>query len=495
MMVRRSSPHSSGARKQGVRPGRTTPQVIRTRIAPSPTGAPHIGTAYAALFNFGFARKNKGKFLLRIEDTDQARLVKGAEEQIIEALDWLGLKWDEGPFRQSERLPLYQKHAEELVREGKAYYCFCSEKRLEEMRKTQQKRGLPPKYDGRCRRLDSKKATAKAKKEKHVIRLKVPEGGETTFVDLVRGKITFKNAEIDDQILLKSDGFPTYHLAVVVDDYLMKISHIIRGEEWISSTPKHVLLYQAFGWKVPAFAHLPLLRERDRSKLSKRHGAVGILEFRREGYLPEALLNFLALLGWSHPEGKDLFPLPEFIEKLDLKRISTSAPVFDRMKLDWMNGEYIRKIKDQKLKIKISEYLRKHRGLDIDGELIERIVPLVRERIKKLSEFEGLAGFFFKDIAWSRELLVQKGETAVSTKEKLEESLKILQGMRDWEAGKLERKTRKLAGDRGWKAPALFMALRVAISGQKVSPPLFESMEVLGKEKVLERIRRASSVL
>lgn len=494
-MVRQSSPHSSVARKQGVPFDGTTPQVVKTRIAPSPTGAPHIGTAYAALFNYVFAKKNKGKFLLRIEDTDRTRLVEGAEEQIIEALGWLGLRWDEGPFRQSERLPLYQRHAEVLIERGKAYYCFCSEKRLEEMRKAQQERGLPPRYDGRCRQLDPREAASRAKKEKCVIRLKVPGSGETSFTDLIRGKITFKNAEIDDQVLLKSDGFPTYHLAVVVDDHLMGVTHVIRAEEWISSTPKHILLYRAFGWELPAFAHLPLLRERDRSKLSKRHGAVGVLEFREEGYLPEALLNFLALLGWSHPKEKDIFPLAEFIGEFDLSRVSTSAPVFDREKLDWMNGEYIRKLKIKELKFKICEYLRNFRGLDVDAKLIESIVPLIRERIKKLSEFETLAGFFFKDVAWSRELLVLKGETVDSAREKLEESLKLFKEIKGWGAEELEGKTRDLAKNLGWKAPNLFMVLRVAISGQKISPPLFESMEVLGREKVLQRIKNAASIL
>jgi len=473
----------------------SSPQVVKTRFAPSPTGVLHVGSAYTALFNFAFAKQNKGKFLLRIEDTDRTRLVKGAEEQIIAALAWLGLTWDEGPIRQSERLPFYQRYAKELVEKGKAYYCFCSEERLAKMRKSQQEKDLPPKYDGRCRRLDPKKAGERAKREKYVIRLKVPESGETSFTDLIRGRITFKNAEIDDQVLLKSDGFPTYHLAVVVDDHLMKVTHVIRAEEWISSTPKHILLYRALGWKIPTFAHLPLLRERDRAKLSKRHGAVGVVEFQEEGYLPEALLNFLALLGWSHPKGKDIFPLSEFIKKLDLARISTSAPVFDRGKLDWMNGEYMRKLKIKNLKLRICEYLKNYRGLAVNPDLIEQIVPLIRERIKKLSEFEEMAGFFFKDVAWSPELLVQQGETTVSAKEKLEESSKLLKGMEDWKAEKLEREMRKLAKNRGWKAPVLFMTLRVAISGKKVSPPLFESMEVLEREKVLQRIEKAASVL
>lgn len=483
--------------------------MVRTRIAPSPTGAPHIGTAYTALFNYAFAKQNRGKFLLRIEDTDRTRLVPGAEEQIIEALKWLGLGWDEGPFRQSERLPLYQKHAEELVKKGKAYYCFCSEERLEEMRREQQKRGLPPKYDGRCRKLSRQpprggvpqkagEASARGGQgREYVIRLKVPETGETSFTDLIRGKITFQNAEIDDQVLLKSDGFPTYHLAVVVDDYLMEITHVIRAEEWISSTPKHVLLYQAFGWEPPAFAHLPLLRERDHAKLSKRHGAVGILEFREEGYLPEAILNFLALLGWSHPEEKDLFPLSEFIEKLDLRRVSTSAPVFDREKLNWMNGEHIRAMSVGELGVRLREYLKSYRGLELDSELVERIAPLIRERIKKLFEFEELAGFFFKDVAWSRELLVQKGRTAEGTKEALRAVLAVLREIEDWSAKNLETRTRTFLSSYPvtWSPSDLFMTLRIAISGQKVSPPLFESMEVLGKEKTLQRIEKAASIL
>lgn len=470
-------------------------RTVRTRFAPSPTGVLHIGSAYAALFSYAFAKQAGGKFILRIEDTDRTRLVKGAEEAITEALEWLGLKWDEGPVRQSERLPLYQKYAEQLVRKGDAYYCFCSEERLKEGRKSQQKKGLPPRYDGRCRRLDPKRAAAKAKKEKHVVRLKVSRRGETSFTDLVRGKVAFKNAEINDQVLLKSDGFPTYHLAVVVDDHLMKITHIIRAEEWISSTPKHVLLYRAFGWKLPTFAHLPLLRERDKSKLSKRHGAVGVLEFRKEGYLPEALLNFIALLGWSYPGGKEIFSLAEFIEKLDLERISTSAPVFDRVKLDWMNGEYVRQLGNMKLGRRLGEYLKRFRRSELESGLLEKIVPLVRERIKKLSEFEELAGFFFKEIAWSKELLIQNSETVESTKEKLEESLKLLEGMKDWKTARLENGIRKLAEDQGWRAPKLFMILRVAVTGQKISPPLFESMEILGRERALRRIKRAASIL
>lgn len=468
---------------------------VKTRIAPSPTGAPHVGTAYVALFNWAFARKHKGKFLLRIEDTDQKRLVKGAEKQILEALSWLGLDWDEGPSRQSERLPIYKKHAKQLVAEDQAYYCFCSPARLEEIRGEAQKKGLPSKYDGRCRKLDPGKAKKRAQKEKFVVRLKVPRKGETVFNDLIRGEIHFENRVIDDQVLLKSDGYPTYHLAVVVDDRLMGVTHVFRAEEWISSTPKHVLLYQAFGWNVPEFAHFPVLREANRSKLSKRHGAVGILEFKEGGYLPEALLNFLMLLGWSHPEGKEIFSLDEFIEKIDLSRVSTSAPVFDREKLDWMNGEYIRKLKVQSLKLRIGGYLKTYRGLSVDDGVLEKIIPLVRERIKKLSDFEEFAGFFFKDVSWTEDKLVGRGESASSVAEKLSSVIELFTAQIKWETKSLEKNTRALAQDKDWKTSTLFMLLRVTVTGQTVSPPLFESIEVLGKDKTLARLKGALSVV
>lgn len=468
---------------------------VKTRVAPSPTGAPHVGTAYAALFSYAFAKKHGGKFLLRIEDTDRTRLVEGAEGQILAALAWLGLKWDEGPFRQSERLPIYKEHAQILIEKGAAYYCFCSEVRLEKLRQEAQKKGLPPRYDGLCRRLTQEEAKKRAGKEKFVIRLAVPRDGMTHFNDLIRGEINFENRVLDDQILLKSDGFPTYHLAVVVDDHLMEITHVLRAEEWISSTPKHILLYQAFGWELPVFGHLPVLRETDRSKLSKRHGAVAILEFKEGGYLPEALLNFLALLGWSHPQGKEIFSLKEFIENLDLTRISTTGPVFDRSKLDWMNGEYIRGLSASDLGARLREYLKEYRGLDVDQTLLERIAPLVGERIKKLGEFEELSGFFFKDIAWTKEVLLQKEETADSAREKLTAVKELFEAQKGWEAGVLEEEVRELGEKENWRAPGLFMLLRITVTGQTVSPPLFESMGVLGKEKTLQRLEGALSIL
>jgi len=468
---------------------------IKTRLAPSPTGAPHVGTAYVALFNWAWAKQNHGKFILRIEDTDRARFLPQAEGQILEALTWLGFGWDEGPLRQSERLPIYLEHAADLVKNDHAYYCFCSEARLEEVRQQAQKKGLSPRYDRFCRKIDPKAAAARAKKEKFVIRLKVPEEGRTSFADLIRGEIGFENSVLDDQVLIKSDGYPTYHLAVVVDDHLMGITHVLRGEEWISSTPKHILLYQAFGWEPPKFAHFPVLREASRAKLSKRHGSVGILEFKEEGYLPEALLNFLALLGWSHPQGKEIFSIEELVEKLDLRRISPTAPVFDREKLDWMNGEYIRALGDQTLAEKLGEYLKAYRGLDIDLEILQKISPLVKERIKKLGEFEGLAGFFFNDVAWTKEELAEQGGSAGSAAEKLREALARFEKEDDWRTGRLEEEARGLSQEKGWKAPELFMLLRVAVTGQAVSPPLFECMDVLGKEKTVSRIAGALKIL
>ena len=469
--------------------------MVKTRIAPSPTGAPHVATAYIALFNWAFAKKNKGKFILRIEDTDQTRKVLGSQEQIVEALTWLGLEWDEGPILQSTRLPLYQKYAKELVEKDQAYYCFCNPERLDRVRQEAQKKGLPPRYDGHCRTISKEEAQKRVKSEKFVIRLKVPRTGQTTFQDLIRGDISFENNLLDDQILLKSDGFPTYHLAVVVDDHLMEITHVIRGEEWISSTPKHILLYQAFGWELPQFAHLSLLRETDRAKLSKRHGSVGILEFKEDGYLPEALLNFLALLGWSHPKGKEVFSLSEFVKEVDLKRLTTTAPVFDRQKLDWLNGEYIRQLPLDELGKRLKSYLKDYRGREIEEEQLRAAIPLVRERIKKLSEFEQLAGFLFTDVGWSKEILTPKGESLSSAAEKLKSAQGILATTKKWEAQDLEEAARALAKEKDWKTPDLFMLLRVAVTGSTISPPLFESMEALGWERSLKRIEGALKIL
>ncbi len=449
---------------------------VRTRIAPSPTGEDlHIGNAYTALINFVFAKKGNGQFIVRIEDTDQTRLVAGSEKRILESLHWLGLDPDESPekggpykpYRQSERLPLYKKYAEELIEKGYAYWCSCTQVRLTEMRKKQEENHLPPMYDGHCRELNLKKGLT--------IRLKVPKEGTTIFTDVIRGEISFENKLIDDQVLLKSDGFPTYHLGVVVDDHLMEISHIIRGEEWISSTPKHILLYQFFGWKPPVFAHMPLLRNPDKSKLSKRKNPVWVSWYKQEGFLPEAILNYLATLAWAHPEGKDIFSLEELINVFTLEDIQTTAPIFDIEKLRWMNGEYLRQAQNSKLKAQIFEFYNKKYPLNV----IEKTLPLVLERIKTLKEYQSLAGFFFER--------PKEFERPVN-----KELTKVIKDAfskgSEWKHNYLELLLRTTAELHKIKAKDLFMELRVAITGKTVGPPLLESLELLGKEETLARL-------
>jgi glutamyl-tRNA synthetase len=458
---------------------------IRTRIAPSPTGMDlHIGNAYAALINYVWAKKNDGDFIIRIEDTDRTRLVEGSEERILASLKWLGIPHDEGPdiggpfkpYRQSERLDTYKKYAEELIEKGHAYYCFCTQERLSEMRKNQEVKKLPPMYDGLCKSIPLEEAKARvAKGEKYVIRLNVPEEGETTFTDLIRGDITFQNTLIDDQVLLKSDGYPTYHLGVVVDDHIMEVTHIIRGEEWISSTPKHLLLYQFFGWEIPVYAHLSVLRNPDKSKLSKRRNPVWVGDYRKEGFLPEAIKNYLALMAWSHPAGKELFSVEEMIRVFDLKDIQTTAPVFDREKLRWMNGEYLRSTSDEALKKSIIEFSHISQK---DEALVGQIIPLIRERMKVLSEFDSLAGFFFAP---------PKEYEREPKKEYSSILLKILTSS-EWTHEKLEVLIRTSAETHEVKAKDLFMELRVAVTGKTVGPPLLESLVILGKEETLKRL-------
>jgi len=469
----------------------------RVRIAPSPTGDPHIGTAYTALFNFAFAKKNKGDFVLRIEDTDQARLVDNSEEEIYKALDWLGLIPDESPikggpfkpYKQSERLSEYKKYAEELVEKKNAFYCDCSSERLQKVRDEQQKAGVVPHYDGKCKN-DPPKDLSKC-----VIRLNVPDTGTTSFQDVIRGEITFKNADIDDQVLMKSDGFPTYHLASVVDDHEMEISHVIRGEEWLSSTPKHVLLYQAFAWPPPIFAHLPLLRNPDKSKLSKRKNPTSVLWYREAGYLPEALRNFLALMGWSMPDGKEVFSLDEFIKNFDLKRVDPAGPVFDTTKLDWMNGEYIRAlpfedIADRIVTGKFSKYSKEQ----IIGKL-----PLVRDRMKKLVDFDLLTNYFFeKDINVSAELILKvSGHDSLGTVAALRQVSKDLTSIspENWGTAGIESVLEERQKELDWSKTELFQTTRVAVSGSTSTPPLGDTLAAIDQGTVISRTNQAVSAL
>lgn len=458
--------------------------MVKTRIAPSPTGDPHIGTAYAALFNYAFAKKYKGKFILRIEDTDRTRLMRGAEQKIIESLRWLRLLWDEGPYRQSERLSLYQKAAKELVEAGAAYYCNCTSERLAQIRTAAQARGEVPAYDRACRFNPPKEGP-------FVVRLKVPGEGETSFEDLIRGKITFKNKDIDDAVLLKSDGWPTYHLAAAIDDTAMKITHVIRAEEWLTSTPKQILLYAAFGDKPPAFAHLPLLRNPDRSKISKRKNPVAITWYRDQGYLPAALVNYLALMGWSMPGGEEIFSLTEFIRNFDLKRVDPAGPIFDLQKLDWLNGEYIRSIPTNEL-IKELGNCTKIKAADI-----EKALPLARERMAKLSEFDQLVGFIFsrKIPIATPELLVPKDKTKEIAGEALKKLASEFEQNKVWDGAAIEAALETVRETFGWQKNEFYMMVRVAVSGSKVTPPLIESLALMDKNKVITALKVAAEKL
>ncbi len=475
--------------------------MVRTRIAPSPTGMPHIGTIWQGLMNYSYAKNNNGKFIVRIEDTDLERKVAGADEELYKALDWVGIVEDEStrkggpysPYRQTERLPLYKEYAKQLVDEGKAYYCFCSEERLAKVREEQKRRGIPPMYDQHCRNLD----TAEAKKriengEGHVIRLKIPKNETIIVNDLLRGEVKFDSNTVDDQVLLKSDGIPTYHLAVVVDDYLMKITHTVRGEEWLSNAPKHVLLYKYFGWESPQFVHTPTIRNEDGSKLSKRQGHAAVSWYRQEGYLPEALLNFLSLLGWSHPDEEEIFSLDEFIKIFDLEDLSVRGPVFDLKKLDWMNGKYIRSMDVETLSSKLRNYNSSLQN--VDNDYLKQIVPLVQERMKKLKEFDNLTWFFFEEPELDVHLLLQGGKSREETAlvlEAINNQLSVI-GNQNWNADNIEKVCREFVDQQdSWKTGEFFMTLRSAVSGSKVSPPLFETMAVLGKETTLKRLEKA----
>ncbi len=440
---------------------------VRVRIAPSPTGSPHIGTAWQALFNFIFAKKHQGKFILRIEDTDRARYIPESEQEIFETFKWLGFDFDEGPneggsfspYRQSERVKVYKKHADLLLKNGTAY------------------------------------------QDEGAVRFKTEKSGQTVWHDLVgdeqssRGgkDISFPNNTQEDFVILKSDGYPTYNFANVVDDHLMEISHVIRGNEFISSTPKHLMLYKSFDWTPPQFAHMPVLVGADRAKLSKRHGAKSALEFKKEGYLKEAILNFLALLGWTHPEGKEIFDMDELISLFDFKDFNASSAYFDIKKLEWMNGEYIRRMSDEQLTNELKEYLVDHPA----KEKIAPLVPLVKDRIKKLSDFVPLTEFMFEkpeyDKAQFEKLKITRpssgGKNQNDVLEKILEKLKAME--KPWKTDVFEQTFRKLADETGISASKMFQLIRVAVSGQLVTPPLFDCIKILGEEEVIKRVEES----
>jgi glutamyl-tRNA synthetase len=475
--------------------------LVRTRFAPSPTGFPHVGSIRTALFAWLFARHHGGKFLVRIEDTDVTRKVRGAVAAILDGLSWLGLNWDEGPYFQSQRLEIYHKAAEYLVSRGNAYYCYCSPQRLEEMRKEQAKRKVPPGYDRHCRNL-SKTASPNLSGQKEtagitpVLRFKMPLTGQTRFQDIIRGNVVFKNSLMDDFVLLKSDGYPTYHLANVVDDHKMEITHVIRAEEWLSSAPRHILLYTALGYTPPQFAHLPLILGSDRSKLSKRHGAVSITEYRDQGYLPEAMLNFLGLLGWSLDDKTELFTQEELIKNFSLERVSKTAAIFNTEKLNWMNGVYIRQLSLDDFTQRAFPFLDKDlppmmkRPLPVD--YVRQITPLIQERAKLLGEVTQLSRYFFvEELDYDVNLLINKGMTCESTIQALEVTKERLRELETFDAETLEVLLRSLAEKLKLKAGQLFGALRTAVTGETATPPLFQTMAILGEERCLRRIEEA----
>jgi glutamyl-tRNA synthetase len=479
---------------------------VRVRYAPSPTGFPHIGNIRTALFNWLFARHTGGKFIVRIEDTDQSRKVEGAVEQILESLRWLGLDWDEGPeaggdygsYFQSERLDLYQRYAQQLVDSGHAYRCYCSSERLAQMRTQMAERKESVRtYDRHCRELSAEEqAKAESQGVVPVIRFKVPIGGQTTFHDLIRGEITFANGELDDLVLLKSDGYPTYHLANIVDDHTMKISHVMRADEWLSSTPRHVLLYAACGWDPPLYAHLPMILGPDKSKLSKRHGATALLDYRDDGYLPEAILNFLAMLGWSLDDKTDVIGREDLVKHFSLERISRTAAIFDIKKLQWMNGFYIRKTSPAGLAERALPFFEKQLPAQVKRPLdvgyVSQVVALQQERAKTLCEFPQNSTYFFvEDIEYPLELMLKGGTSKERARELLGACASRLELINTFDVAGLEPPLRALAEEMSVKAGDMFGLLRVAVTGRTASPPLIETMAVVGKDRCLKRIRSA----
>lgn len=514
---------------------------VRVRFAPSPTGYMHIGNFRTALYNYLFAKKTGGDFLIRIEDTDQARFVDGAAEQLLKSMNFMGLNWDEGnflktsivsdskkettksttypetveigsfgPYAQSERTEIYKKYALQLVAEGKAYYCFCEPQRLEEMRHQQQKEKQAPMYDRYCLSNISPDQINEKLKENcpATIRLKVPKNEVVEFDDMIRGKVSFNTDNIDDQVLLKSDGFPTYHLANVVDDHLMQITHVIRGEDWLPSTPKHILLYRAFGWEIPVFAHLPLLLNPDKSKLSKRQGDVAVEDYIKKGYLKEAIVNFVAMLGWNPGEGsvQEIFSMEELIEKFELTKVHKAGAVFDIKKLDWINAQYIKNLSGEKLLENAKPFFEQKEffkawsmehdawSMDEKDEYLKKVLIVEKERLAKFSDVGDENQFFFQGISFEKEMLRWKTNTDRQTQESLNIAKTVLSEIseNDWELKIIEEKLLEAAGD---KRGDLLWPLRVALTGAQKSPSPFECAWVLGKTESLQRIENAIGLL
>ena len=473
---------------------------VRVRFAPSPTGSLHIGSVRTTLYNYFFARQNGGKLILRIEDTDQDRLVAGAIDSIYDGLAWLGVNWDEGPreggphvpYVQSERLPLYQKHAQELVGSGAAYFCFCSKERLGALRAQQAARKEITRYDGFCRRIDAKEAAERAKTESHVVRQRVPDDGVVALDDLVYGHIEWPLSALEDQVLLKSDGFPTYHLAVVIDDHVMGVTHIFRGEDWLPSTPKHLLIWRAFGWDLPPIAHFPNVLGPDGKKLSKRHGATKVEEFKTQGYLPEAMVNYLALVGWSPGTEEEIFSMDELIARWRIDQVHRAGGKWDKARLDWFNGMWIRRLSEQDLLGRLGDFV----PAEWDREVIRKTLPLLRERMATLVEARDQLEFLFVEPPpYEPRSLVPKKKEPQETLDVLVKSTILLRHVEPFDHAPIRAAIEGIAAEMGWSLKDTSQPIRVAITGRTVGLPLFESLELLGRERALARIERAQDLL
>jgi nondiscriminating glutamyl-tRNA synthetase len=481
----------------------------RVRFAPSPTGYLHIGGLRTALYNFLYAKKNKGGYFLRIEDTDQKRIVPDAISKLLESLEWANIshkegvivdengeiieKGDYGPYIQSKRLEIYQKFAHKLIEKGKAYYCFCTPERLDTLRAVQEKAKLAPAYDKLCLKdvplEDAKKRIAAG--EKYVIRFDVPETGETEFHDAVRGNISFMNKNLDDFVILKSDGYPTYHLAHVVDDHLMKTTLVLRGEEWLPSTPKHILMFEAFGWEAPEYGHLcVILNKATKKKLSKRDGDVSVEDFMKNGYLPEAVVNYIALLGWNPKTEQEIFSLSELAEEFDVSKLNRAGAIFDTEKLDWMNGMYIRKKSISELARFCRPYLEKYES-ELSSEYLEKIVTVERERMHKLSDIADGAETYFETPKYEKELLAWKNMSGQEIRESLKKTLEVIGEMKEneWNLDIIKNALMKAADPKN--RGAVLWPFRVALTGKKKSPSPWEISWVIGKEESMKRAKRS----
>ena len=489
-------------------------QLPRLRFAPSPTGFQHIGGFRTALFSWLYARHTGGQFLIRIEDTDEARTVEGAVDALLKGFAWFQLDIDEGPiiggpygpYYQTQRKAIYQQYANQLIESGHAYRCYCTPERIAELRKQQEAQKLPPRYDRHCRYLSAdERAANEAEGKPFTVRFAMPLDGETVVHDQIHGDMVFKNVNLDDLIILKSGGLPPYHLAHLVDDHLMGITHVLRGEEWISSAPLHVQMYMAFGWEIPLLYHMPNILGKDKRKLSKRRDAPSWSDFDREGFLPEAVLNFMALLGWSYDDKTEIFPRDELIQVFTLDRIGIASGIYDPEKLEWMNGVYIRKLPLDELTQRTSPYLERpeskgglpdsvQRPLDI--AYTQRVLALEQERLKKLSEAATKDAFFYVDeLHYDPAMLIQKGMDALRTREALMAARDLLIGLPTWEHVEMETRMRELGEQLQLKPGPFFGSVRVAVSGSKATPPLFQMMEVLRREVCLKRIEQAITLL